>query len=1641
MAPKRRKISVDDSDLHERDGKKAKVGSIDASTVGEKDAPDSTYADKDVKSSGVKSTQEQLSDDKVKDEAPKPVRISERLIIKRNRQDVDEEPPVQIQTPPKNLKKTVKLVKSVKLVKPVKEPKKNKKRRPWALWSIRDKKLFFLGLSEHGKNFEAISNRISHATRIPGQQPKDKMLVRYFYYRCWAKISKFIDVNVKGVKTSTQELYGLINYGVLKQYMKDTDPAFGKCLNELILHGETICPKKGKRRGLRIRTPLCTCLKKLNNIEESAVREDDTAAKFPSHIVVELTPKNYHAWAKVQGLSQNPRVRFKMTANRTLESMFKFLEKKWKPPRLKLKEGMGGADDRNQELVCTLHPKCKIAPVTVIPQVPQKIDVAFTHFREHVLPTLLAKEAAKSDKGAGEANKEDVPSSSTDKGDSCVTSSTEGSTADLISGQQNIPEGEHKAPSSFASLLAAAANDLAAINSTEADCSAITATGKNVLADAPVGAKPPAMILADENAMFPDTSPFSPPEVVGTPLSSEGTPKHTVIKPPTSSSSSSSSSSVVASSTLTVPPLVISLPPVAGKKRSSKTSKKNSSNQEACDNAASSSAAASDNSSSPHKADACSAESTEESEREIARLTDLAQDGFTLRNSNNVTLLHISLMLGRASLIRLEYEWRPKKNKKLPTNPLLDQALSQMSNLLRRLCNIAALDLAEFSKKNDQSKTKGPCSVCGCGGGQRCKKSCAGERREPVSRDACTNTEPLKLYQSPVASPVQMFRRPVLATPRTFVAAPTPVPVPRVQVNGKDPVFRVPLVPSFKQGPTKEEQQRAAKLIQMEPKNKLLRKRTLTPKNRKAPPIIVQRTLLPKVSPNQMVAYIQPGTSIPGQVMVEVNPENLSPVTNIVGSPTTSGVMAKDPLVDRSNDVVLLGPAQLPNQVLDGGKDMPAPPGTQHTINTAPITGFLPLASVAMSGSLDSVCSTNPLELSAATSNAREVPAVSGVVTPVSHMVQISDMSLMSQNDISISDLDISMNCSNMGPDAGDKFLDMVMQNSEQGFSGLIEKQGDKSDSLRVGPGPHLQTTGAATTGHSFDPSVLRTPPHHGISAADIQSHTSMFSSPLKLNISDQAWLNTDTGDVSLSAILDENSSFGKKASGKSGESLSGPPSYTAFFDSSSSDALDASAVSFSKTTQGCDVSLSSFLDANFCKKDDPCAISPLTKVSSSGSGHKLPSSGGLFSSSAGSYSGVQLFSDASQDSIVKLDVDGALQGMVNDSSMDLVSKFESLAAQINARQEPDVVMTGGHIDSSLGLRVGVAHDEPVTLVGASGRNSGQGDSFHGSGTVHMTAGQHGSSLPTGITVQHESDALRVTGGQHDESLVTGISVQSVPDNFRMTNSQQDSSFVPEISVQQDCVAYGLDGSQLHPSLGHGITVQHDSNALGMTSGQHDSTLVSGIASRYESNPMGSASGQNIVGLDGQSRTSEGSSQVQEDGMFHAVTVGEPASSGIGDLVTQAGGVNTVLSPSGGTSVNPGLVVKSEECAGTVCSVEDGGSEVVVLKIEHLDEDSVVLNMMPQEQMDGSGKTTSLGAECSDSERTVLVTGGCEGRSDTTVASVLGNVVGELGSAGAGAGEGDSSEVTSRDSELLNIGGIGPEEQEAAVESIFNLGS
>lgn len=204
------------------------------------------------------------------------------------------------------------------------------KRRPFELWPLEDKNTFFEALNEFGKDFDAIQRYFEAKAKrknLPEHMIKNKEQIRHFYYRTWHKISKHLRFPDE-TKKATQELYGLINFGELRKKLGSVSEKTSLKLSELIYRGFTTIRVRGK--NIRVKTPICRALRKLNQQEDLA--ED---LKLPTRVTVELQPRTNEAWARVQATAQNPRVQTLLPLQRRLSTLLSYLEQRWQPHTLK----------------------------------------------------------------------------------------------------------------------------------------------------------------------------------------------------------------------------------------------------------------------------------------------------------------------------------------------------------------------------------------------------------------------------------------------------------------------------------------------------------------------------------------------------------------------------------------------------------------------------------------------------------------------------------------------------------------------------------------------------------------------------------------------------------------------------------------------------------------------------------------------------------------------------------------------------------------------------------------------------------------------------------------------------------------------------------------------------------------------------------------------------------------------------------------------------------------------------------------------------------------------------------------------------------------------------------------------------------
>ncbi|XP_015283616.1 PREDICTED: protein cramped-like [Gekko japonicus] len=276
-----------------------------------------------------------------------------------------------------------------------------KVRRQWESWSTEDKNTFFEGLYEHGKDFEAIQNNIALKYKKkskPASMVKNKEQVRHFYYRTWHKISKYIDfdnVFSQGLKKSSLELYGLICYGELRKKIGGCmDDKNAAKLNELIQVGATTVRYKG--RNLRIKAPMCRALKKLCDPDGISDEEDQKPVRLPLKVPVELQPRNNHAWARVQSLAQNPRLRMIVELHRKVSSLIEFLKQKWALHEVRIRKTLAERqlqDSRDPETSgscseekTTLHlfpgENCTLTPLPGVARVVHSKAFCTVHWQE-----------------------------------------------------------------------------------------------------------------------------------------------------------------------------------------------------------------------------------------------------------------------------------------------------------------------------------------------------------------------------------------------------------------------------------------------------------------------------------------------------------------------------------------------------------------------------------------------------------------------------------------------------------------------------------------------------------------------------------------------------------------------------------------------------------------------------------------------------------------------------------------------------------------------------------------------------------------------------------------------------------------------------------------------------------------------------------------------------------------------------------------------------------------------------------------------------------------------------------------------------------------------------------------------------------
>ncbi|KAM3916406.1 protein cramped-like isoform 2-T2 [Leptodactylus fuscus] len=756
------------------------------------------------------------------------------------------------------------------------EGNKKKVRRQWESWSTEDKNTFFEALYEHGKDFEAIQNNIALKYKKkakPASMVKNKEQVRHFYYRTWHKISKYIDFNNVfscGLKKSSQELYGLICYGELRKKIGGCmDDKNAAKLNELIQLGATTVRYKG--RNLRIKAPMCRALKKLCDPEGKtglSDEEDQKPVRLPLKVPVELQPRNNQAWARVQSLAQNPRLRMMVELHRKVSSLIEFLKQKWALQEVRIRKSLDDnqladveSQDAKEELYLFPPETAQLSSLPGVARVVHSKAHCTVHWQEsgkykqsskdvHLLPPAqilgiqtgqgTARVQLKCPRGntdAKQGNKVEVPSNTaTEKTPSVENGSVENVSSNGVS---NGPKTPDEAPPE--TMDSSAGGEGSRCPPPDVEELSISDPLPRYLKSCQDLIVPETKQAADHVATCPPTSPESnsKPSRDAEPPSREKveTQATTPSQDPCTTQTSGPD------------------PQVKEQSGSSKAPKENSN-----------------------------------------QLTEqLRQEGWNPQTSENLTLAEVYLMLGKPGKFQLEYEWIDPNRSDDPESPLRhkQRLLSCLLRLIATEVNPKAPSQTPETASVATSPLKLPV--------QDQTLTPPGKVITLVSRNPdCLRTQPAHL-QSTFSSPSNTSGFRNLSRPLLFGG-----PLGSVTTSSDGAVFAVPtmLPPNSRHGkissPNKESEGAGRQHLDaissdfFLPKSKKQRSRHL----RK--PLVVQRTLLPRPSgsslPHVCSFSILSNSSVAGR-------GSFRPIHSTLSKAVSQPIVPKGPTVPTTNSL------------------------------------------------------------------------------------------------------------------------------------------------------------------------------------------------------------------------------------------------------------------------------------------------------------------------------------------------------------------------------------------------------------------------------------------------------------------------------------------------------------------------------------------------------------------------------------------------------------------------------------------------------------------------------------------------------------------------------------------------------------------
>lgn len=252
-----------------------------------------------------------------------------------------------------------------------------------------DYKLFFEALGEHGKDFQNIqqymvqkgglknNNRSIENKSLDPHEKKEfdkkeedrkREQIRNFYNKLYAKLSELIGKLDDRVERVNQELYLLINYGeIWKRHGFKFNTKTKRLLEELVYQGSTTF--RFEKKNVRLRTPPCKALKKINEIGIDEKVKVVTTREIPKEVLVEFHPASNRDWLKVQSMSQNPRVRAKLSIQKRISTILEFMESKWNLSPNKLNRTVDtwlkitpGTEQKSPQKTTTISHRLRLKP-------------------------------------------------------------------------------------------------------------------------------------------------------------------------------------------------------------------------------------------------------------------------------------------------------------------------------------------------------------------------------------------------------------------------------------------------------------------------------------------------------------------------------------------------------------------------------------------------------------------------------------------------------------------------------------------------------------------------------------------------------------------------------------------------------------------------------------------------------------------------------------------------------------------------------------------------------------------------------------------------------------------------------------------------------------------------------------------------------------------------------------------------------------------------------------------------------------------------------------------------------------------------------------------------------------------------------